>query len=301
VILFGEHSVVHGYPALAAGLPRGLVLEATPLADAGAPMHLQIPAWELDLQLDPFEDHPVARACLEVLAHCDGPVRGWSIRGDTVLPARAGLGSSAALSVAIARLVLGQDAEASSIVDASLAGERVFHGHPSGLDSEVSTRGGLLTFVRGEGRSSVSGTPPLPLVVVASGIPRSTAAQVESVNASLKRTPSVVRPLLKALGATVEEGLHALRSADFRYLGQLMTTAHEVLSALGVSRPELDGLCADALHHGALGAKLTGAGGGGSLIVLPDVNCGDTLVQHFRGVGLQSFLVTIHEDRQPLS
>ena len=92
VILVGEHSVVHGQPALAAGLPDALVLEAAPLADAKAATTISIPAWQLELALGPGVDHPVARAALEVLAHCDGPLSGWAIRGQAHIPAQAGLG-----------------------------------------------------------------------------------------------------------------------------------------------------------------------------------------------------------------
>ena len=105
VILLGEHAVVHGYPALAAGLPAGLRLRATALDDPRAPTTVRIPTWGLDLRLTADTDHPVARACLAVLGHCDGPLTGWTIEGETALPARAGLGSSASLSVALTRNV----------------------------------------------------------------------------------------------------------------------------------------------------------------------------------------------------
>ena len=150
VILLGEHAVVYGYPALAAGLPDSLTLTAQALPDRAAPATVRIEDWGLDLVLAPDDDHPVVRACLEVLGICDGPLRGWAIEGRSRLPARAGLGSSAALCVALARLAMGPEAATDDVVEASLAGERVFHGQPSGIDSMVAARGGLIRFVRGE-------------------------------------------------------------------------------------------------------------------------------------------------------
>lgn len=269
VILLGEHSVVYGHPAIAAGLPQGLSLTATPRERAGLPIRLRVPAWDLDLELAPNSEHPVARACLEVLTHCDGPITGHDITGTTCLPSRAGLGSSAALTVALARLVLGQDADLDDVVEASLAGERVFHGEPSGLDSRVAAQGGVVRFVRGEASEAVALGGPLPLVIVPSGIPRSTATQVAKVRARRDRQPELTRAVLGALATAVESGTRALAEHDLVAFGEVMNVAHALLAAIDVSSPALDALQSQAITAGARGAKLTGAGGGGCLLVLP--------------------------------
>jgi len=292
-IVLGEHSVVYGMPALAAGLPRGIALRAQPLPDPRQPSILRIPAWDLELALRIESEHPVAQAALEVLGHCDGPLTGWSIDGDSMLPAGAGLGSSAALTVALARLALGPDADVEAVVAASLAGERIFHGEPSGIDSQVAARGGLLRFVRGQEPTTVELTGPLSLLVVPSGVQRRTAEQVARVRSRHDRFPTLAGPLLEVLGRAVDEGIAALRNRDHASLGEIMQLCHGVLTAFGVSSATLDAMCSTALRHGALGAKLTGAGGGGCILVLPGPDP-QPLVDAFVAQGHAPLLVELH-------
>lgn len=292
VILLGEHSVVHGYPALAAGLSDGITLRAAALSRATDPIELSIPAWDLDLRLEAASEHPVARACLEVLTHCDGPITGWRIEGTSKIPSRAGLGSSAALTVALARLALDPHAPHAEVVAASLAGERVFHGEPSGIDSHVAAAGGVLQFSRGQEPVPVQLPAPLRLIVIPSGVPRSTADQVAKVRDKLERLPTLARPALEVLGAAVRRGREALEANDLLIFGEIMNMTHEVLSALAVSSPVLDDLCTRAREAGALGAKLTGAGGGGCAIALPPA-AGEVDLRTVAGDGVNPFIVEV--------
>lgn len=303
IIVLGEHSVVYGQPALAAGLARGLTLRATPLPESRAPIELCIPAWAIDERLVADTEHPVARACLEVLAHCDGPVSGWRIEGEARIPCRAGLGSSAALTVALARLALTPQVEEPDLPDledvvaASMVGERVFHGNPSGIDSEVAARGGVIAFERGRACERVElGLPALHLVVMPSGIPRQTGVLVSGVRARRDRFPLVIDPLLTALGQLVHRARAALREADLSTFAELANIAHALLGALGVGHPALDRLCATALEHGALAAKLTGAGGGGCAFALCETSAAATaLIEalHERFPDLAPFAVDV--------
>jgi len=273
VILLGEHAVVYGRPALAAGLARGLTLHARALDDARASIELTIPAWDIDERLTPASEHPVARACLEILAYCDGPVTGWRIEGEARIPCRAGLGSSAALSVALARLALGAhspDGEPAldDVIAASLVGERVFHGDPSGIDNAVAARGGVVAFERGAPVEQVSLARALDLVIMPSGVPRQTAALVAGVRDRRERLPEVVDPIIDALGHAVYRGRRALETGALDRLAELFDLSHGLLGALGTGHRALDELCWTAHEHGALGAKLTGAGGGGCAIAL---------------------------------
>lgn len=291
VILVGEHAVVHGVPALAAGLPDGLCLRASKAAQAQSWTRVQIPAWELDLELHPDSDHPVARACLAVLGHCDGPLTGWVIRGETALPSRAGLGSSATLAVALARLVLGPAAAPSDLETCAQAGEEVFHGTPSGIDTAVAARGGVIRFCKGDEPRALELAAPLPLAVIPSLIPRSTADQVAKVHARRAAFPAVMTHTLAAFGEVSAASADALAAGDWPRLGQLFDLCHGLLGAIDVSNAALDELCHEARKAGALGAKLTGAGGGGSILALSESP--ERVAAHFRDRGLPAFAVHI--------
>lgn len=295
VILVGEHAVVHGCPALAAGLPSGLELRATRLDDPRAPHRVIIPSWDLDLHLSADNEHPVAQACAAVISYCDGPMQGWKIIGETQLPSRAGLGSSATLSVALARLVMGPDAPTQEVIEASLCGERLFHGTPSGIDSAVAATGGVIRFCKGSDALPIALGAPLPLTIIPSGISRSTMDQVNKVHARLARFPDSTRAIISAIQALCDEAQVALTSARWEDLGATFDASHELLGALGVSTPELDEICHFARKHGARGAKLTGAGGGGSLIAIPPADRGqcEKMRAAFHERGLGAFRVDI--------
>jgi mevalonate kinase len=129
-------------------------------------------------------------------------------------------------------------------------------------------------------------------LIIPSGVPRSTADQIAKVSDKLERMPELARPALEALGAAVHAGRNALERHDLPRLGEVMNMTHELLSALGVSSTVLDSLCGLARDAGALGAKLTGAGGGGCVIALLGPHpIGE--VEGFRSRGITPFQVEV--------
>jgi mevalonate kinase len=299
IILFGEHAVVYGQPALAAALDRGVSAEATiTLDDADT---LRIEPWNVTIRVPaagPAQGDPqLARAFVEALAFRDAGRPRVRVEAHVEIPGGSGLGCSAALGVAVIRAIddaLGTTREASSLLARSLEWERVFHGQPSGVDNAMAASGGLALYVKGEPLVPVHPRETLHLVVGDSGEPSATRATVEAVARMHARAQEKTAQTMEAIGAIVRNGSIAVEQGDRRGLGQLMDMNQWLLSALMLSTPRLEAMCAAARKVGALGAKLTGGGGGGCMIALaPDAGGAEEIRVALDTLGREAFCVTI--------
>jgi mevalonate kinase len=294
VILVGEHAVVDGHAALAVGISTGIAVEAR--AGTG---RLRVPAWQLEAAVG--DGSPVGRALAAIVGRLEAP--GLDFLADAQIPSRAGLGSSAALAVAIARAaaaatgrVDARDAQAAQAacdaIDAAVAGaESIFHGDPSGIDAAAARSGLAGTFTRAEGWRPVPVLQAMTLCIGLSGRPRDTAAQVMGVKRLRERLP-IAGEVLALLGRLAGEAATALGKGDVDGLGRIFDAAHGLLASLRLSSPELEILVHGARAAGAVGAKLTGAGGGGAVIALAPGHERDVLAR-WRAAGYAGFLAQI--------
>lgn len=283
VILGGEHAVVYGCPALACAIPAGLSLKCE--AGLGSEQfELCIPDWDLHRQLSPDPSSGEDRldaAIRAIFESAQIPPWGHRVQGQAQIMAGAGLGSSAALCVALAKLALGPKATPQQLYELSMVGEAVFHGTPSGIDSHLAVYGGLVRFTRGQSPETLQRDAPLRLWIISSQTPRQSAELVKRVRERVDRHPDLANPLWALFAAQVQRMQESLLAQDLPVLGELMQMQHHLLASLGVSTDLLDGLCQAALDAGALGAKLTGAGGGGCVLALPPEKVSDA---QFSGV-----------------
>ncbi len=270
VIVLGEHAVVYGRPAIA--LPVPMAVEAT-VRKGGNGVQVIIPRWGLEQQVRPGLTRGVNGAINTMLETLQLADSGITIEVFPHLPRGMGLGSSAALAVAVIR-ALG-DAYALALDDESINRlafecERAAHGTPSGIDNTVATIGKPLVFEK-------DGTPsfrelhlpqPVPLVIGITGRESLTATTVARVRTAWRENARRYDALFDQMAQLARAGVDALEHARLEELGELMNLCHGYLNALQVSSPELEELVHIARNNGALGAKLTGGGGGGSMIAL---------------------------------
>lgn len=296
-ILFGEHAVVYGQPAIAVPLASLRAHAQVQVHDYGDAGQIQIVSEDLHRQLWLHECDPqdplaaIVRLTLrELELQPDQPLL-ITIRSD--IPVRAGLGSGAAVSIAITRaLAAFADAELTSPSVSRLAFEveRIHHGSPSGIDNTVIAYEQPVYYIRDRTLQPFNLQTPLQLVLADTGQRTGTAEAVAGVRSRRKREPAKYDLIFEEIGGLVEQAHASLLSGDHTALGPLMNHNQELLRSIGVSSSKLEGLIQAALEAGAKGAKLTGAGNGGYMLALVDKDSSagvHTALQEAGGAGIQ--------------
>ncbi|MCI0516969.1 MAG: mevalonate kinase, partial [Woeseiaceae bacterium] len=270
VILLGEHAVVYGRPAVALPLPEAI---SASLYASSSGTTLRIPSWNLEQELGQDAADGAMALLQLVIRHLGLESQRFLMHVDARIPPAAGLGASAALAVAMIRALdsaysLGMNDK--TVNDLAFECETISHGTPSGIDNSVAVSGKAMVFRRKGPRRirelSLDRLPPL--VIAWSGTRGSTRQQVEAVRERWLKAKAAHERIFDEIGQISLEGARALGKGDDARLGSLMNIAHGLLNALQVSTPLIEEMVDIARSGGAAGAKLTGAGGGGSIVAL---------------------------------
>ncbi|MDA4118107.1 MAG: mevalonate kinase [Thaumarchaeota archaeon] len=264
VIISGEHFVVHGATAVASAIERKVRVEATRSNEV-----------QISSQLRGARVLLPSRKLVDSLYKLHGHLPRVKISITSALADGAGLGSSAATMLAITGAVSaleGWDRDVPSLIERASAGERVIHGRPSGVDATVSAMGGVILYRMGEPPRRVDVNGPVRLLVAYSGRRRSTGKLIKKVAGMKKSYPAMFAHLCESATMISKLCSERLLEGDSLGLARLMTYNHAVLGSAGASNRRLDALVDLCLASGCLGAKLTGAGGGGSVLAVPPVD-----------------------------
>jgi mevalonate kinase len=266
-ILFGEHGVVYGAKAV-----------AMPISEMRLTVNIKAsrkPAMFLAQREVTDHLYQVVRQGFEVLNQDYVPV---TVQCDSNFLIGAGLGSSAALCVAILRgLDQMFDLKQSPLTLARLANtlEERFHGTPSGLDATVVALEQTILFQKGEppellpinGPKNSDGTTKSsgwPFLLIDTGLRSQTITMVERAKPFFKQNKGAV----KDFDDISKEGSEGLVHGQSGKVNDCMKRSTALLRSAGVVNDEMDRLIKLCENLGALAAKPTGAGGGGCILTL---------------------------------
>ena len=276
VILFGEHVVVHGAPAIVAGISEYTDCQLRLLR--GKPgFHVvdnrpAVPGYIVEKRAEQKVAHDLVLKHLKIDLSTDGLE---ATIGGPLVPS-SGIGASASDVVSLSRALselynLGLSEH--EVNNSAFVGEGGYHGTTSGVDNTAATFGGLLIYRRTAKGPEFARLPTkatLFLVVISTGITASTTKVVGDVRKLKESKPEWFAGIMKEYQALYEGANDAVRLGDVPRLGKLMNAAHDVMQRLTVSCVELDSIVTVARDAGAIWAKMSGTGRGGIAVALCD-------------------------------
>ncbi len=274
-ILFGEHAVVYGQPAIA--IPVTQVQTKAyifpRIADPSGEIQIEAPAIDLDAKLSGLPENHSIRLLITLLAAelRLNKLPAFHLKITSTIPVAAGLGSGAATSVAVIRALsafLGSPLPNDRVSALAYEIEKSYHGNPSGIDNTVITYAQPLFFIREQPFELLQVSHPLTFLIADSGVKSSTSQVVGQVRAGWQKEPERYLRIFSAIGEISRAGRSEIQLGSHQILGELMNENHRYLQEISISCPEVDRLVSAALSAGAYGAKVSGAGQGGNMIAL---------------------------------
>jgi len=296
VILFGEHAVVYGQPALAAPVTQ---VQAKVRIDKifSSGIRINAPNIRVSTRLDTLaSSHPLAATVLNTLAALhDDSLSGVSILIRSEIPVASGLGSGAAVSVAIIRALakyLQKNLSDEQVSALAFETEKLYHGTPPGIDNTAVPYAKPVYFIKGQPIEVLQVKKPFTIVIGDTGIPASTKESVRNVRIQHQKRPERYETLFAAIGSIAATARQLIESGMPESLGPLMDENHAMLRSMDVSSPELDHLVEAARKAGALGAKMSGGGRGGNMIALVQASKAEAVAMSLKEAGATRTIIT---------
>ncbi len=296
IILFGEHAVVYGQPAIAVPVTQ-VQARVTITPGERAPSRVIAPALGLDACLEETDPGSWGAAVLRGVKAALGlaVIPPFVMRVESSIPVASGLGSGAAVAVAAIRALgdfLGQPFSDEQVNAIAYETEKLHHGTPSGIDNTVITLARPIYFVRGQPIEAFEVARPFTIVIGDTGIASPTAIAVGDVRKAWQGETQRYEQLFEGIGGIARSGRAAIETGDLETLGALMLQNHFWLQQLGVSAPGLDRLVGAAMRSGSHGAKLSGGGRGGNMIALVPAKAAPALAKALSEAGAVRTIIT---------
>jgi len=296
IILFGEHAVVYGRPALA--VPVTQVHADVEIADRdSAGVWIDAPDIDLYSELNTLSsDHPIAAVIhnLFFLSRIS-PFPNLNIHITSTIPVASGLGSGAAVTVALTRALsqhINYPMDNEQINAFAYEIEKIHHGTPSGIDNTVVTYAKPVYFVKGQTIETFHAAQPFTIVIGNTGVSAPTKESVGDVRKLWEANRAKWEKVFDDVGTIANAARDAIERGKRKDLGALMNQNHALLQELTVSSPELDRLVSAAISAGALGAKMSGGGRGGNMIALVKPEPAEEVAHALLETGAKSTIIT---------
>ncbi len=296
IILFGEHAVVYNRPALA--VPVNQVHSDVDVLDSSrAGIWIDAPVITLHAELTSLpSDHPIGSVILKLFQLFDiSQPPNLEINISSTIPVAAGLGSGAAVSVALIRALssfLSHPLSSDEINSLVFEIEKLHHGTPSGIDNTVITYNMPVYFIKGQPIETFKTGKPFTIVIADTGIPALTKESVGDVRRLWLKDTNYFENVFNEIAQISLIARRSIESGRPELLGELMDHNHALLQEMTVSSPELDALVSAAKDAGALGAKLSGGGRGGNMIALVDQPTAESVASALISAGAKRTIIT---------
>ncbi len=296
IILFGEHAVVYNRPALA--VPVTQVHVDVEVLDS--PRHgiwIHAPGIDLHSELNSLPaDHPIGSVILKLFSTLGiSSLPTLDITIASTIPVAAGLGSGAAVSVALIRALaqyLAHPLSNEKINDLVFEIEKLHHGTPSGIDNTVITYAQPVYFIKGQPMEIFKVGKPFTIVIGDTGIPAPTKESVSDLRRLWLRNTNHFEEIFNEIAQISLIARRSIESGKTELLGNLMDHNHSLLQDMTISSPMLDELVETARNAGALGAKLSGSGRGGNMIALVDQPNAESVAGALISAGAKRTIIT---------
>ena len=296
IILFGEHAVVYGRPALAVPVTQVCVtVDITDSVRKG--IWIDAPDVSLHAELNTLpSDHPLASIVHNLFFLLRvSPFPDLEVKISSTIPVASGLGSGAAVTIALARALASHLNFSMTEEDVNAFAyeiEKLHHGTPSGIDNTVVTYARPVYFVRGRPIETFNVSKPFTILIADTGIAAPTKESVGDVRRLWMNDKSRWETIFDKIGELSFTARRAIEAGKPELLGELMDENHELLQTLTVSSRELDQLVETARKVGALGAKLSGGGRGGNMIALVEMEKAETISTALKEAGVKQTIIT---------
>ena len=296
-ILFGEHAVVYGRPAIAVPVTE---VQAQAIVENAPPgQGIRIVAQDLGrdyLLRDAPADDPLRVTVTNALHRLQqAREQDITLTINSTIPVACGLGSGAAVATAVVRALaqhFGHPLEAGEVSGIVFETEKLHHGTPSGIDNTVIAFEKPVYFVRDQTLEAFRVSRPFLLAIADTGIASPTKISVGDVRRAWQANRVKYEEIFDEIGTLTVMARRAIENGEPETLGQLMDANQRLLRLLKVSSPELESLIEAARQGGALGAKLSGGGRGGNMIALVTPQTRDRVSMMLRLAGAKNVIIT---------